>query len=298
MRQVVSSNEIAHLWAHQSQDSACCAANMHFDGVAFYSYDTIIASIVDGVYLVSDSHYSITTTRHQSYVRRAIPYGAKIFFVPGTQNAWNYSSHARILSAWRERVAITLKRASVSREPKKSRLRLEAAAIVSTMRDYVATFNLAFIDYPVIPASVDELQATYADYVARSRAHHKEQLAREKERKRFADMKTAELIGAWCNGAYVDSYLLRDAPTELRIKGDAVETSHGASFPVEHARRGLALVRATIARGETWRANGHTCHLGAYTIDHITPDGTVYAGCHIVAIQAIERIAPALESCE
>lgn len=87
-------------------------------------------------------------------------------------------------------------------------------------------------------------------------------------------------------------------PTELRIKGDTVETSRGASFPVEHARRGLALVRATIARGEEWRTNGHTCHLGAYKIERITPDGTVYAGCHVVTMQAIERIAPALESGE
>lgn len=67
-------------------------------------------------------------------------------------------------------------------------------------------------------------------------------------------------------------------------------------FPVAHAVRGLALVRSVKARGEEWRTNGHTCHLGSYKVDRITPDGTVYAGCHVVPWQSIERIAPALDA--
>jgi hypothetical protein len=84
--------------------------------------------------------------------------------------------------------------------------------------------------------------------------------------------------------------------TALRVKGDEVETSRGASFPVSHAWRGLALVRAVMARGEQWETNGHSCHLGHYRIDRITPDGTVYAGCHVVTFAAIDRIAPILDA--
>jgi hypothetical protein len=41
----------------------------------------------------------------------------------------------------------------------------------------------------------------------------------------------------------------------------------GANFPITHAKRGLALVRAVVARGEGWQRNGHTFHLGHYQIE-------------------------------
>ena len=104
-----------------------------------------------------------------------------------------------------------------------------------------------------------------------------------------------ERLAAWLDGAAV-SLPYSYGVTLLRIIGDTVETSRGASFPIAHAVRGLALVRSVIKRGEEWRTNGHTCHLGNYQIDRITADGTVYAGCHTVPFTSIDRIAPALES--
>jgi hypothetical protein len=53
-----------------------------------------------------------------------------------------------------------------------------------------------------------------------------------------------------------------------------------------------------MAKGEDWTANGHTCHLGHYQINRITKDGTVYAGCHVVTWDEIEKIAPMLEQKE
>jgi hypothetical protein len=89
-----------------------------------------------------------------------------------------------------------------------------------------------------------------------------------------------------------------EVPTLLRIMRDEVETSRYASFPIAHAKRGLALVRAVMARGEEWKANEHTCKLGLYQIQRITADGTVYAGCHVVPWSSIARIAPALDAYE
>jgi hypothetical protein len=81
----------------------------------------------------------------------------------------------------------------------------------------------------------------------------------------------------------------------LRIVGDEVQTSLGASFPVEHARLGLRVVREVRATGEEYRRNGHTIHLGHYVIDRIEPNGTVHAGCHVVTWDEIERIASQLD---
>ena len=92
-----------------------------------------------------------------------------------------------------------------------------------------------------------------------------------------------------------DAYLRDSIDTMLRVVGENVETSRGAVFPVSHARRGLALVRAVVASGQEWITNGKTCHLGHYKIDRIAADGTTFAGCHIVKLAEIERIASDLE---
>lgn len=91
-------------------------------------------------------------------------------------------------------------------------------------------------------------------------------------------------------------YLLNAIPPILRIKGHEVQTSHGASFPITHAKKGLALVKAVMAKGEDWNSNGRACKLGCYQISHISKEGTVRAGCHLVVWPEIERIAGSIEA--
>jgi hypothetical protein len=111
--------------------------------------------------------------------------------------------------------------------------------------------------------------------------------------------KSAEIIAAWRNGD--TRARLRDPwnlPVMLRVSSDGteVETSRGARVPVSHALRGLRFVRAVVSKGETYQRNGHTLHLGHYAIDRIDVDGTLHAGCHVISLAEIERIAPTLES--
>jgi hypothetical protein len=89
---------------------------------------------------------------------------------------------------------------------------------------------------------------------------------------------------------------LYDILPMLRIAGNEVETSLGARFPIAHAKSGLAFVRKVRESGEAYVRNGHTIHLGPYSIDRIEPNGTVKAGCHVVCWEEIERIAPLLDS--
>jgi hypothetical protein len=119
--------------------------------------------------------------------------------------------------------------------------------------------------------------------------------------------KSADIIAAWRAGD--TNAILRNAyslPVMLRIRTFGadedvqeavaqVETSRGARVPVSHAIRGLRFVRAVVARGEAFQTNGHTFHLGHYKIDRIDLDGTLTAGCHVISLAEIERIAPELE---
>ena len=80
----------------------------------------------------------------------------------------------------------------------------------------------------------------------------------------------------------------------LRVVGDEIETSRGAKFPVEHAKRAYRLLAAIVTKGEGWQANGHTIPLGHFTVDRVKPDGTIIAGCHTVAWSEVEACAKVL----
>ena len=94
MRYVVDAPMVAHLWAHQSQDSARNGRNFYFEGKDIYSYGSHFrcASVEANqqgqkAYLVTTRTYSNTTCKHMGMVRKAIPYGELIFYTPYSLNA-------------------------------------------------------------------------------------------------------------------------------------------------------------------------------------------------------------------
>jgi hypothetical protein len=297
MRYKVKSSEVAHLWAHQTQDHAEAPSAMSFRGPDFYSYNTVIGSIVkdasgDHVYLISEGHYSVTTSAHMGDMRRAIPNSAKQFHVPGVRTGCSdLSDSERIVEAWKREIEQTLETAGTSRQPKKNRLLAEAAGTLDTMRDYVTAFAVKHVEFPVIVSNSEELAKWVAEKNARAEvAKRKAEAKQKRAHARLRREYTADRE-AWINGEPPRHYSwYQYFPVELRIVAGEVETSMGAIFPLDHARKGLLLVESVIHAGREWKTNGHACHLGNYQIDRIAPDGTVYAGCHEVHYPAIARI--------
>lgn len=80
----------------------------------------------------------------------------------------------------------------------------------------------------------------------------------------------------------------------LRVKNENVETSRGASFPVEHAKKAFPFVRRCREHKVTWHTNGHKIPLGLFQIDKIDETGAVFAGCHKVDYAEIESLAKTL----
>ena len=152
---------------------------------------------------------------------------------------------------------------------------------VGTVESYIPRFAM----------TGEELDRWATDKAEREAAAKLKQEAERKAecsklQRRYAKQRRAWLAGeqdqtGW--GHYFDS-------ADLRIVGEEVETSRGASFPVSHARRGLALVESVMSSKQPWKSNGHTCKMGYYEIESIDPNGTVHAGCHIVTWKAIARI--------
>jgi hypothetical protein len=102
----------------------------------------------------------------------------------------------------------------------------------------------------------------------------------------------ADKVVAWRAGGNV--YLPHMDSALLRVRGNNVETSQGAQFPVAHARLAFPLVKRCHDSGTTWQRNGHRVTLGAFQIDRIDEHGNVRAGCHNVAYDEIELCAQQL----
>lgn len=83
----MNNSMVAHLWANEKQESAN-GSNFYFEGESIYSYGRHfeVGGIVrnkrgEKAYLINDTYYSSATSKHQYYVREAIPTGSKMFYV-------------------------------------------------------------------------------------------------------------------------------------------------------------------------------------------------------------------------
>lgn len=83
----MNNSMVAHLWAHEQEESAS-GSNFFFEGTSIYSYGYHfeVGRIVKNkqgkkAYLINEDYYSATTSKHQCYVRNAIPTWAMVFSV-------------------------------------------------------------------------------------------------------------------------------------------------------------------------------------------------------------------------
>lgn len=82
--------------------------------------------------------------------------------------------------------------------------------------------------------------------------------------------------------------LISYPPVMLRIKDQEIETSQGATIPLDHAPRLWKFIHRVMQSGTPYERNEHTEH------DRIDTDGTLTAGCHIISFSEIQRIADQL----
>jgi hypothetical protein len=299
MKTVVSNSEVPHLWAHQTQDHAKNATgSLFFDGDTIYSYGRhfpiaqhVTNSRGEKAVLLTTREYSVTTSRHVSEVRSSIPRGVPVFEV-NPRNRWPVLEAlplAETVAGYNEQITqLELKASRAKDEWKRNRLLSWASKVRDKALQFVAFYDLS------VP--VAELRTDLEAIKAAAQAEVTRKAKETKQRKLDAEREYADSIEKWLRGERAQ--LPAGIDTLLRIEGDNVWTSRGASFPVSHAKRGLALIEAVMASGEEWKTNGHTCHLGNYQIDRITANGTVYAGCHIVPWKSIQQIREQLLAVE
>ncbi len=312
MPNIFANSMVAHVWAQQSQAKGRSHnGNMSFDGPALYSYAEPIARFVKGgvdqtVILISTGKWSITTSRHQSRAHSAARNHGAVFSVAdiGRYGAPDHVQNlSDMVSAYQTAMA-TIQRAT--REITEYTFHTPER-IAREANEYAAAFGLPApgIDHEANVAVVTRFRAerdaqlNTPERIAKRTAERarRETLRAEREtRQREAAIASATIaIRDWRNGAA--NHLPYDARHDanggalLRIRGDNLETSLGATVPLSHAILAFRHMLQCRETGQSWERNGHTIRVGQFQIDLINSDGSFRAGCHAVHWPEVESAA-------
>jgi len=273
--------------------------------------------------------YSNTTSGHISTVRGAVRGNdIPIFYIYHPTDTGGGNN----LVDYVKRIQSAIEQQAKARSTRNiAEYRATAVSLIAECKEYCRFWKIKTPEFPKVPklpADFEARQKREQEFEAKRnekrRIEREAQAARWKQENAERVARDTALVNEWNANAkthiaewlaggslnrpdvFYNSYYgdtngipkLAEIPTLLRIVGDEVETSRSASFPISHAKRGLALVESCIARGENWQSNGHTCKLGLYQISRIevTPNdnggAVVYAGCHVVPYSSVLLIRP------
>lgn len=291
MKTVFNNDMVCHVWSQQSQDNGCNSNNsISFCGSTISSYAMHIAKFVDSnVVLFTTEGYSVTTSQHKSKIKQALSSYVNIFDVPnieitlGTKHGYtkseNKKNHKLNIEYYKGEIKDTVLKAGRARGGK-SWLEQLALGLVDECNLYIDTFKLRnkHVELPNSEQIKADAKKAQVKKAKKDKLALKKLVAENKEK-----------IVKWCNGENVS--IPRSLETMLRVKGDVIESSQHANFPVLHGYLALKIIEKCRANKETFRKNGHSIKLGYFEIDSIDHNGNVKAGCHFVKYEQIARIA-------
>src|SRR6266480_1789699 len=287
------------------------------------------------VYLVrSGKPYSVTTSSHMSIASSAVPLDAIKFSVPyvtrydlqypntyGQQyprgDRPDAATHKANLADIISRIEESIKESNSA----KSLYRVESAlssarALASQAKQYAVLFGLKLPKLPAIPVLKqdrrEKLTAFDAERQSRTDARTAARAAQWEEQRRLDALSLEERIAAWRAGSSARFWnMTRDGFAILRVTGSNVETSMGVSVPINGlagAGRLLRFLTACKNAGRPYQRNGHTEHIGNFTVESFQPllddradvsptgEWILIAGCHRIKWSEVKSIREAVET--
>lgn len=285
--------DVAHVWAHQLQDSARNkTGNLYFNGSTIYSYGSHfpIAKHVEHkgkkCILFTTRDYSSTTRGHKYEVQRAIPPGVPVFHVRHPTN----SVRKDMLDEYGERITQLCREIAAGREGFRQKCRRESLVkLVDEANAFSKFFGLR--RRFTAPTDMDEVRAQ----VKREEELLKRRQAAEQKRQAAEQ---AEALEHWLGGG-TDKWPYGLEFDHLRLYENddgtqSVQTTRLANVPLKDVRKIAKLVLRHVKSGEYWQRNGQHIPIGDYELDAITSDGTVLVGCHKFKRDEIIRFAGVL----
>lgn len=330
MKKVFSNSaQTLHVWAQQTQSEGRCS-NVFFEGATVYSYGRHypLATIAtnkkgDEAAIINASGYSVTTQKHIREAWEAVNHYTRFLVydteamgaIAGCSTQRNLEhittglsdAIIRAINCYHSRLRGDL----IKRKPET--LQKWKDATLSECNNYIQLLEWFGVkmtkDAKKALAQLSGLSPIEAKEAAKKAAalEAKKRAKAEAERNKQNLIVINEAITHWLAGKdffelntkngmthYCRDWVYRHEQALLRIKGDDIETSKGASFPVKHAILAFNIIQNVMSSEKQWVKNGKTIHLGNFQIDKIEPDGTVIAGCHTVQYSEIKRIAAQL----
>lgn len=143
MRQVLSNHrEVAHLWANRMQASGE-SGNMFFNDTTIYSYGhhfAIAKFIKDDLVLFTTCSYSVSTSKHCSYTRQAIPHDIEVLYVM-EPDIRGMHTHIKNIEQYIDEIKFNLKKSVKARTYKESYLR-SVIGFKNDLKRYLEIFRV------------------------------------------------------------------------------------------------------------------------------------------------------------
>ena len=281
MRKPRNTSELMHHWANRVDSSGQCG-NLRYSGDVLFSYREPIARLVgQDTVLVSDSKFSVTTSRHQSEARSATN-NRRALFVPEVPEYQLEEGHTQNLKAWEGR--FLSKVALIKSHPRRKSLLGELERIKNTHKEYSDVFGLEW------PELNTEALAARREEARQIEAERREREAIEAEKaKKKRIQEQAALLDLWRNhDPGVQARWFEVTALRLSLDKQEIETSKGARVSVEVApflwKEACGLRHKQVSRE-------FRIPVGHYILDRIKDDGSLIVGCHEIPFSELEGIA-------
>ena len=293
----MNNRNLAHNWANQVKPSGK-GSNFYYDGPRLYSYGPhftvglLVETKRGRIALLNSRRYSVSTTKHQSYAATAASH-LTAFRVPCM--GADADSIAGNLAYYLERIEAGKKELLTAR--KYHAMRLEGLGAL--IREAALFAGLFHGGAATARRKLRGLASALADGglfsdKEQARINAKITAAREAEEKLQARLEVEQAaklvedtaaLEVWANGGEDRPPYYTAAPTRLRIKGAAVETSRGAVVSCRAAR----ILWAAIKAGR--EVVGMV--VDGYTVTAL--NGTLKIGCHVIERAEVERVGALLD---
>jgi hypothetical protein len=288
MKKRLSTDEVIHRWAHQTQSEAY-SQDVFYEERAIYSYGRhyLLGLLVDSpsgetVALINNERYSATTAKHQAWAHQAVSH------MPNMRvNSFDDIS-GELLRYQGEVIDMLFDFFN------KRRTYMDAWDNDYSYKIDVEGFNhiaKAFKRDDLLLHVSPEFITLFNDHCLALRKRREQERSPEFLERQQADAlkRQAKAIANWRLGGPLPK-AVRYLPNQLiRVRGDVVETSHGASVPVAHAIRLLRMVERGTAKANE--------PIGNYRVSAVHSDH-IQIGCHKISLdearQVLGGLAPAL----
>lgn len=306
----MNNQQIAHLWTTGTKERAK-GSNFFFEGDTIFSYGNhfpIARRINENLYLITERGYSVSTSRHICYTRRAIPGHARVFPVAKRPD----SSFVTIKGEKMEQAKRMFEGMEVKSPVKTYQNAVALSLFIRDTLDLFAWLKGCDKDFNswneamelegilgkaelVREINREAFELSEAKKEAQREAREGKRRERMKRQLELERMEAEKLAPLWRAGEkFIYTWKLRNLPPMLRIIGEKVQTSHGAEVTIDEAKRAFSFIVAKINRGEAWHRNGETCPVGPFSLVSIDAE-FVTVGCHKFTVEEVLNFGKLIE---